>query len=91
MKEPQHLFLFERTRLLILRALFRCSEDVCGCDLVDNLGVSKYLVSYHIKKLREKGFVDEVKCGNRKEYIVAEGKRKLVKNVLRITGLLDDE
>ena len=89
MSEPKHLFLFDKNRLLILKALFNCQDDICGCDLVDKLGVSKHLISYHIKKLSEKGFVEEIKCGQRKNYKVKKEKEEVVKQALKASGLFE--
>ena len=46
-------FLINENKLRVLLAIYRCTKDVCACNLVDNLGMPKNLLSYHIKTLRE--------------------------------------
>ena len=84
----KNVWLFNENKLLILNSLYKCRDDVCGCDLVDKLDIPKNLLSYHIKTLRDKGFIREVKCGNRKHYTVDPKKEKTVKKVLEIVELI---
>lgn len=48
-------FLSDGNRLRILSAL--AQAETCVCDLIDELGLSQTLVSYHLGKLRKAGLV----------------------------------
>jgi len=48
-------FLSDRNRLRILTTLAR--SETCVCDLIDELGLSQPLISYHLGKLRKAGLV----------------------------------
>ena len=48
-------FLSDGNRLRILAAL--AESETCVCDLIDDLGLSQTLVSYHLAKLRKAGLV----------------------------------
>jgi ArsR family transcriptional regulator len=48
-------FLSDANRLRILAAL--AQAETCVCDLIDELGLSQTLVSYHLGKLRKMGLV----------------------------------
>ena len=76
------LAVFSEPKLLILRELFYCSEDICGCDLVEKIGISKDLLSYHIKTLRSTDYISEIKCGRNKKYVITKNKEKLVEKIL---------
>lgn len=80
--------IFDENKLLILRELFLCKEDVCGCNMVEKIGISKDLLSYHIKKLRNAGLVEEEKCGHRKIYTIAKDRLKKVEQILKIVELI---
>ncbi|MBD3362825.1 ArsR family transcriptional regulator [Candidatus Dojkabacteria bacterium] len=85
----KNLWLFEKNRLLILHALYKCLENgQCGCELIEKLEIPKNLLSYHVKKLREEGFIDEVKCGKKKEYTLSARKRDFVEKILKIVELI---
>lgn len=84
----KYLWLFNENKLLILKSLYKCKNNVCGCDLVDTLDIPKNLLSYHMKILREKGFIIEVKCGNKKNYTINPKEEKLVKKALEIVELI---
>ena len=78
----KYLNIFDKNKLLILQALYKCRDDVCGCDLVDKLEIPKNLVSYHMRILREEGLVVETRCGKRKVYEISKRKAKDVKRIL---------
>jgi len=48
-------FLSDGNRLRIVRSLSR--RESCVCELIDQLGLSQPLVSYHLRRLREAGLV----------------------------------
>lgn len=48
-------FLSDGNRLRILSAL--AQAETCVCDLIDDLGLSQTLISYHLGKLRKAGLV----------------------------------
>lgn len=80
--------IFSEPKLLILHALFTCESAPCGCDLVDRLELSKNLLSYHLKGLRNLGFIEETSCGRQKQYRLRDDKRGLVEQALRITNII---
>lgn len=82
--EFKNLWLFDQNKLAILYVLINCEKQdkICGCDLVGCLDIPKNLLSYHIKILREKGYIEEEKCGRKKVLRVCEGKRELIKSAL---------
>jgi ArsR family transcriptional regulator len=55
-------------RLAILRALGRGTK--CVCELSPRLGMAPNLLSYHLRILRETGFVEGSRRGRRIEYRV---------------------
>jgi len=82
------IFLFNEQKLLILKELFGCPNEKCGCDLKEKLGITKDLLSYHIKSLRELGYLEEAKCGQRKRYSITQDKYQTVKEVLKTAKLI---
>lgn len=82
------LEIFEENRIKILKVLLDCREDVCGCDLTEELNISKNLLSYHIKMLREAGYLEEERCGRRKKYKVAEDRVGVVKEIISLVERL---
>ena len=83
--------MFSEPKLLILHALFTCDTAPCGCDLVQQLELSKTLLSYHLRGLRTLGFLEELPCGRQKQYRLSDTKRELVRQILRITNVLGQE
>jgi DNA-binding transcriptional ArsR family regulator len=79
---------FNKNKLLILLDLYECSDFLCGCDLVEKHSIPKNLLSYHIGQLRELGYIEEVRCGNKKQYRIASGKEDKVQKILEITELI---
>lgn len=89
MKQIKNLWLFNNNKLRILHTLYECQkEDICGCDLIEKLDIPKNLLSYHIKMLRDNGYLEEVKCGNRKQYTINKKRKAFIKNILEIVELL---
>lgn len=87
--EPlSNLWLFEKNKLLILQALYRCENHLCGADFIDQLDIPKNLVSYHIKILRENGYVVEKPDGRQKKYQLHPHQVEKVKKILKIVHLL---
>ena len=84
----KNLWVFNENKLLILKALYKCRENICGCDLIERLDIPKNLLSYHMKTLREGGLVEEAKCGNKKNYTVRKDKEGFVRKVLRMVELI---
>lgn len=80
--------LIQANRLMILRELYQCRNNVCGCDIVRDLNIPKDLLSYHIKWLRETGYISETKCGRRKNYEINQNKLDFVREVLKITKVI---
>ena len=88
--EPQNLWLFERNKLLILKSLFCCDNHLCGSDFIDELDMPKNLVSYHLKTLRENGYVVEQAVGRTKNYQLHQEKVNEVIQILKVVGLVAD-
>ncbi|MBN1968677.1 MAG: winged helix-turn-helix transcriptional regulator [Candidatus Delongbacteria bacterium] len=88
MQQIKNLWLFNDKKLRILHTLYKCQNDVCGCDLIDKLDIPKNLLSYHMKMLRENKIIEEVKCGVRKNYSICKDKQSFVKNVLQTVELI---
>jgi ArsR family transcriptional regulator len=86
--EIKNLEIFDQNRIRILYTLYNCKKDICGCDLVERLDIPKNLLSYHMKILRENGFVVEQKCGKRKIYKINQEKAGLVEKALDIVELI---
>lgn len=82
------LAVFEENKLLILKQLYRCQNQLCGCDLINILGLPKNLISYHIKLLISLGYVEAVRCGRKKNYKIVSTQRPKVKKILEIVGLI---
>ena len=80
--------LFNESKLLILKELFLCEEEICGCNLVAKLDLPKNLVSYHIKMLREMGIVEEQKCGKSKHYRIVRNELERIEKILKITEVI---
>jgi len=85
--KPKNLEIFSEKRLLILQALFKCNDNICGCDLVDRLKMSKNLVSHHLKKLEQLDLLERERCGKRKKIKIKKEKLGFIKKVLKLTNL----
>jgi len=75
-------------KLQILRLLITCQDELCGCDIVDDLSMPKNLLSHHLKELREINVVEEEKCGRRKKYRLTESSRQVVFDLLKILSVI---
>lgn len=82
------LQLLDQNRLLILRALWTCDDPLCGCDMVEQLEIPKNLLSYHLRRLREAGFIEEARCGRRKQYRILDDRQPKVRQLLEIFELI---
>lgn len=82
------IYILNEHKLLILREIFNCKDDICGCDLVKRVGISKDLLSYHIKTLRDRRYVEEVRCGRNKKYAISRRKHELVEKILNLLELI---
>lgn len=87
--EPRNLWIFERNKLLILKSLFCCENHLCGSDFIDQLDVPKNLISYHLKSLRENGFVEEKQVGRNKNYQLHPARVNEVIAILKVVGLIE--
>ncbi|OQA04391.1 MAG: Bacterial regulatory protein, arsR family [bacterium ADurb.Bin400] len=87
-KNKKLLSLFSENKVLILKSLYECRENTCGCDLVATLGIPKNLVSYHLKQLREIGVVEETRCGKTKSYKIVDDEIERVGAILKIVELV---
>jgi len=79
---------FSENRLKIILILLGCKENICGCDLVEKLGIPKNLVSYHVHFLESKGFIKEARCGRRKNYTLTEKGVKLAQKLESLKELI---
>ena len=59
----------EETRLRMLRLLFK--ERMSVTEISEQLNVSPYNVSKHLRVMRESGLVEIEKCGQQRFYTVA--------------------
>ena len=85
------LIVFNKNKLLILKYLFECGDFLCGCDLIEKIDIPKNLLSYHIKQLEGLGYIEDVKCGTRKQYRLATSKKNKVKKILEVTELIKEK
>lgn len=89
MKTEELANLLNPNKLRILHAVYRCSEmNLCACDLVEKLDIPKSLLSYHIKSLRNVGFIEEVRCGRFRQYQVCKGRIKEIKQILELIEMI---
>lgn len=82
------LSLFNENKIQILHYLYACKGDICGCEMVEKLNIPKNLLSYHIKTLRDAGFIDEVRCGKRKKYQLSPVNLDKAREMLKILELI---
>jgi DNA-binding transcriptional ArsR family regulator len=87
-KSQSILNLFSESKLLILKVLFSCTDPLCGCDLVVRLTMPKSLLSYHIRSLREAGYVEETRCGQKKQYRITPAQHQKVEQILSLIELI---
>jgi ArsR family transcriptional regulator len=83
------LAVFDENKLMILKILLECkNNDICGCDLIERLELPKNLLSYHMKILTQLGYVQESRCGRKKNYSIKEDRKEQVKAILKVTELI---
>lgn len=87
-QEFSNLWLFEKNKLLILQALYQCKNHLCGSDFIDHLDIPKNLVSYHLKSLREAGYVEAKRDGRKKNFQLNPQKISEVTKILEVVNLL---
>lgn len=61
--------LSDETRLKIVSQL-RGGDELCACNLLDNLNITQPTLSYHMKCLGESGLVNGRKDGNWMRYTI---------------------
>ena len=71
-------------RVRILHILATQTDEVCGCDLEQPLGLSQPTVSFHLKKLAEAGVLDREKRGVWVYYSLNPEARRRLSDVLRL-------
>jgi ArsR family transcriptional regulator len=77
--------LADPARLQIL-GLLR-AEPRCVCELRDDLGMASNLLSYHLRILREAGFVHGERRGRRIEYrLEPDALERITRDVAEIAG-----
>jgi len=82
-KTKDLLSILDYNKVLILGCLASCSDNLCGCDLIEKLGIPKNLLSYHIKILEELDFIEATKCGRKRNYRLSKKKVDKTKEILR--------
>lgn len=60
----------DETRLRIIEMLF--SNDLCACDILENVSISQSTLSYHMKMLTDSGLVNGVRDGAWMRYSINE-------------------
>ena len=80
--------LFNEKKLRILFAIYKCSDNVCACDISGGLNIPKNLLSYHVKTLKKSGLIEEVKCGRFRSYKIKKDKLVKIKQIFIISGML---
>lgn len=61
--------LADETRLKIVCQL-RGGEELCACDILDNLNITQPTLSHHMKTLTESGLVNSRKDANWMKYTI---------------------
>jgi DNA-binding transcriptional ArsR family regulator len=69
-------------RLRILATLARADDDVCVCDLNDDISVSQPTVSHHLRLLKDAGLVSSERRGTWVYYRLADDVRARLTDVL---------
>jgi DNA-binding transcriptional ArsR family regulator len=82
-----YLWVFDENKLLILKALLKSPEKLCGSDILGTLGLKKSLLSYHIRTLMDHGFVISTRCGTKKIYTIPKDKHQRVKIILQAVDI----
>ncbi|MFA5197764.1 MAG: winged helix-turn-helix domain-containing protein [Patescibacteria group bacterium] len=84
------LVVFNKNKLLILKSLYDCTDFLCGCNLVDKLKIPKNLLSYHVKKLKDLGYIEETRCGKNKQYRISASRENKIRKILEVTELIKE-
>lgn len=74
--------LSDPARLRLLSLIASCGE-VCGCELVDDIGVSQPTLSHHLKVLTEAGLLQRERRGKWIHYKVVPEAVGALREVLR--------
>ena len=74
----------DENRLRIL-CLLREHEELCVCDIYESLDLPQNLVSYHLGKLKEAGFLESKKQGAK---VIYKQDKKGVKTFKKLISLL---
>jgi ArsR family transcriptional regulator len=69
-------------RLRIIATLARAEDDVCVCDLNDDVDVSQPTVSHHLKLLKDAGLVTSERRGTWVYYRLPAGARRRLQSLL---------
>jgi DNA-binding transcriptional ArsR family regulator len=77
---------FDKSKLVILKAIYTCEKDICGCELVEQLNMPKNLISYHVKGLIGAGLVEFERCGKNKKIKIRDLYK--VKEILKVCELI---
>lgn len=80
--------IFTLNRIKVMLQLFDCQKITCGCDLVKKIKIPKNLLSYHIGFLKENGFIEETRCGQKKNYSLSEKGFRFVEQFKKIKELI---
>jgi len=69
-------------RLRIIAMLARTGDDLCVCELNDEIDVSQPTVSHHLKLLKDAGLVTSERRGTWVYYRLPEGARRRLRSLL---------
>lgn len=69
-------------RLRIIATLARADDDVCVCDLNDDIDVSQPTVSHHLKLLKDAGLVTSERRGTWVYYRLPANARRRLQSLL---------
>ncbi len=80
----------DENRLCILRLLNK--EELCGCQLLDELEIGQSTLSHHMKILEEAGLINSNKVGKWCKYSLNKsGWQRAKSEIMKITKCLGDE
>lgn len=82
-EEFQQILVVNRIRILQLLL----QDDTCVCQMVQRLQLKHNLISHHLKKLMELGYVKSTRNGQHIIYSLLDAKRKIVAEILHITTI----
>lgn len=87
-KQKETLSIFSKNKILILAILYKCRDNICGCDIAKKIKTPKNLLSYHLKTLKKSDFITEKKCGKTKNFFINNKKLAKTKEILKILELI---